>query len=134
MRGHKSHGCLWRRTLPALGALALAGAAWAPPAQARVGVFFGFAPPIWAPPAYYYPPPLYYPPPPVYYAPPPPVYYTPPPVTYTPPAYQGPGGAPATSRSCYAGAYVCPLEVRIAPGSTCWCPDNRGGRTYGRAG
>lgn len=105
--------------------IALAALALAPPASARVGVFFGFAPPL-----YYGPPPIYYPPPPIYY-PPPPVYYTPPPpVTYTPPVV-GPQGYFA--RTCYAGAYVCPMETRVSSGTTCWCPDNSGGRAYGRA-
>ncbi|HJS87608.1 MAG TPA: hypothetical protein VJ779_19310 [Acetobacteraceae bacterium] len=129
MRNDRSRGRVWRCAALALGVVAFAAVATPIPAQARVGVFLGLGP-FWGPPAYYYPPPFYYPPP-VYYAPPPPVYYTPPPVTYTPPAYVGPG---STVRSCYAGAYVCPLETRLAAGTTCWCPDNRGGRAYGRAG
>ncbi len=118
----------------ALGAgVALAALAVAPPAQARVGVFFGFAPPLWAPPVFYYPPPVYYPPPPVWYTPPPlPPWYVPrPPVTYSPPAYPRRSSAAAT---CYAGAYVCPMETRVAIGTTCWCSDNAGGRAFGRAG
>ncbi|MDQ2803275.1 MAG: hypothetical protein M3Y41_11540, partial [Pseudomonadota bacterium] len=66
------------------------------PALARVGVFFGFAPPIWGP------PPVYYPPPPVYYPPPPVVYAPPSAYSYTPP----PGGG---GQSCNAGPYVCPM-------------------------
>jgi hypothetical protein len=133
MRGYGSRGGAWRRAALTLGVVGLVTGAAAVPAQARVGVFFGFGP-FWGAPAYYYPPPFYYPPPPVYYTPAPPVYYTPPSVTYTPP-FGGQGAGPgATVRSCYAGAYVCPLETRLAPGTTCWCPDNRGGRAYGRAG
>lgn len=130
MRECQSRAGWWRRALLALGAATLITAAGAMPAQARVGVVFGFGFP-----AFYYPPPFYYWPPPVFYTPAPPVFYTPPPVTYAPPAYGraavGPG---ATVGSCNAGAYVCPLETRLAPGTTCWCPTNRGGRAYGRAG
>lgn len=107
--------------------MALGALASARPASARV--FFGFAPPVYYPPAYY-PPPIYYPPP-VYY-PPPPVYYTPPPPPYTPPAYQPPPSGVATT--CYAGAFVCPMQSRVSIGTTCWCPDNAGARAYGRAG
>lgn len=114
--------------------VALAALTLAAPARARVGVVFGFAPPIWVPPpAYYYPPPVYYPPPPVYYTPPrlPPWYVPTPPVTHAPPAYQG-GSYAATT--CYAPAYVCPMETRVSIGTVCWCADNAGGRAYGRAG
>lgn len=122
------------RTVALSAGIALAALAFAPPASA-VGVFFGFAPPVYYPPAYYpppiyYPPPLYYPPP-AYY-PPPPVYYTPPPPLYAPPAYQPPPGGVATT--CYAGAFVCPMQSRVSIGTTCWCPDNAGARAYGRAG
>ena len=134
MKGHQSRAGWWRRAALALGIATLVTVAGALPAQARVGVFFGFGP-FFGYPAFYYPPPFYYPLPPVYYAPAPPVYYTPPPVTYTPPAYGGGAVSPgATVGSCYAGAYVCPLETRLAAGTTCWCPNNRGGRAYGRAG
>jgi hypothetical protein len=127
MMGHQSRGWSWRRAPLMLSvAVAVAALAGTTPAEARVGVFFGFGPSIWVPPAYYYPPPFYYPPPPVFYTPPPPVSYTPPPYPEQ--------GAGAATRSCYAGAYVCPLEVRIPAGNICWCPDNRGGRAYGRAG
>lgn len=115
-------------------ALCAGGLAAAPaPASAHVGVFFGFSPGFfYAPPVYAYPPPVYYPPP-AYY-PPPPVdqWYTPPP---PPPVYgQAPAvTSPAAAQSCNAGAYVCPMETPVSPGTTCWCPNNRGGRTYGHA-
>ncbi|HET6185341.1 MAG TPA: hypothetical protein VFA03_17335 [Acetobacteraceae bacterium] len=84
--------------------------------------------PIWAP--FYYPPPVYYPP--AYYPPayPPPVdeWYTPPPAPVAPAPVPTP-----TAQSCNAGAYVCPMERPVAPGTTCWCPNNQGGRSYGRA-
>lgn len=137
MRGHRSRRGTWWRAALALGAVGLVTAAASTPAQARVGVVFGFGVP-----AFYYPPPFYYPLPPVYYAPP--AFYTPPPAFYTPPvggsgfgpgAVGGPGFGPgARVGSCDAGPYVCPLERPLASGSTCWCPDNRGGRAYGRAG
>src|ERR1700761_6320407 len=59
----------------------------------------------------FYPAPYYYPPPPVYYAPPPPVVYAPP-QTYAP-APQASGGG----QTCYAGAYVCPMDRPTATGS-----------------
>jgi hypothetical protein len=89
------------------------------PANARVFFGIGVPLPYYAP--GYYPPPVYYPPPPVYYAPPPPVVYTPP-----QPA------APAYGQSCNAGAYVCPLDRPMAPGSACYCLGNGGGRVGGR--
>lgn len=91
------------------------------PAQARIWVGFGF--PL------YYPPPAYYPPP--VYAPPPVIYAPPPPVTFTPPPSYPPV---ARGQSCYAGAYVCPMEHPTASGSTCYCPGNGGERVWGRAG
>ncbi len=116
-RTERAMRCIHRMML-ALGAGAvLAGLAAMPPARARVGVFFGFAPPLYVAPPYYYPPPIYYPPPPVWYTPPPPA------ESYTPPAY-APAAAPA--RSCYAGAYVCPMQTAVSAGTTCWCPDNSG--------
>ena len=127
MRGHGSRRGWRRRAALALCAVALGTAAASTPAQARVGVFFGFGVP-----AFYYPPPLYYPLPPVYYAPP--VFYSPPPAFYAPPV-GGPGNRPGSRvGSCDAGPYVCPLERPLAPGASCWCLDNRGGRAYGRAG
>jgi hypothetical protein len=66
-------------------------------------------------------------PPPVYYAPPP-VVYAPPPVVYDPnapqPGYQQP--QVASAGSCAAGAYICPLDQPLQPGSPCSCPANRG--------
>ena len=122
MRGHGSRRGAWRRAALALGGVGLVAAAASTPAQARVGVFFGFGVP-----AFYYPPQFYYPVPPVFYAAPPPVFYTPP--------FGAQGFGPGTRvGSCDAGPYVCPLERPLAPGATCWCPSNRGGRAYGRAG
>ncbi|MEO9189395.1 MAG: hypothetical protein ABI224_05220 [Acetobacteraceae bacterium] len=120
------------RTAALCAGMALAALVLAPPASARVGVFFGFAPPVYyPPPAYYAPPPFYYAPP-AYYAPPPPVYYTPPPAAYAPPPYDDRPSVAATT--CYAGAFVCPMQSRVSIGATCWCPDNTGARAYGRAG
>jgi hypothetical protein len=91
------------------------------PAHARV--WFGFGFPLYYPPQVYYPPAAYYPPP-MIYAPPPPVTYTPP-STYAP---------PSRSQSCYAGAYICPMERPTASGNACYCPGNNGERVWGRAG
>lgn len=96
----------------------------APPTPAKAAVFFGFGAPFYYPPPVYYPP--YYPPPPVYY--PPPVVYAPQPWSTPPQPYPRAGAT-----TCYAGRYVCPMQVPIASGGTCWCPDNTGGRAYGRA-
>ena len=74
---------------------------------ARGGVYFGFAPPI------YIGPPVVYAGPPVVYAPPP---------GYAVPA---PGPAPI-GQSCYAGAYICPLDNPGPVGSPCTCPTNTG--------
>ena len=113
-------------TMALCAGIALAALAPAPPASARV--FIGVAP-LYYPPAYY-PPPIYYPPP-AYYAPPP-EYYTPPPPPYMPSPYRPPAAGVATT--CYAGAFVCPMQSRVSIGTTCWCPDNTGARAYGRAG
>jgi hypothetical protein len=79
-----------------------------------------------APPPVYYPPPAYYPPP---------VYYTPPPApSYAPPQRYAPPPGAVAGLSCYAGPYMCPMEHSVPAGTTCWCPDNAGGRAYGRAG
>ncbi|WP_146101937.1 hypothetical protein [Rhodopila globiformis] len=113
--------------IAALCAIALGLAA--PPAQARVFVGFGFGVP-WAygpgfyPPPYYYPPPVYYPPPPVYYAPP---------QTYAPVPSYTPGPTAQVGQSCHAGAYVCPMDRPVAPGSSCYCLGNGGQRIWGRA-
>ena len=69
---------------------------------------------------YYGPGVIFVAPPPVYYAPP--VIYAPPPV-YAPPMAGG---------TCYAGAYICPLEQATPVGGGCSCPTHQG-RAYGRA-
>jgi hypothetical protein len=66
---------------------------------------------------YYYPPPYYYPQPPVVYAPP---------QTSSPAS----GGG---QQSCYAGAYICPMDRPIAAGAGCYCLGNSGQRVSGRA-
>jgi len=121
------------RTAALCAGVALAALGLAPAASARVGVFFGFAPPIYYPPPAYYPPPVYYPPPPEWYTPPPPpAYYPPPPPAYPPSAYQQ--RQPTVATTCYAGAFVCPMQSRVNVGTTCWCSDTTGARAYGRAG
>ena len=55
----------------------------------------------------------------------PPVVYASPPVVYQ--------LAPAPARSCYAGAYVCPLTRTTPSGGKCSCPSNDGRRASGRA-
>jgi hypothetical protein len=111
-----------RRSL-AVAALASGAVALVPSPHAQARVFFSFGFPFYYPAPFYYPPPAYYP----YYAPPPPVVYAPPQSSYSivPPA--------SHAQSCDAGAYICPMETPVAPGSTCWCPNNAGGRSYGRA-
>jgi hypothetical protein len=81
----------------------------------------------WRPYVGFYYGPGYYAPPPVYYAPPA-YYYSPPPVAYSAPvpAYSAPAG-----KSCYAAAYVCPLDHAVAPGTSCSCPTNTG-RAWGK--
>jgi hypothetical protein len=125
------------------------------------GVFIGI-PPIVVPPlgypySYPYPPPVYAPPP-IYSAPgetgaPPPgyegspeAYQSPPPGEQPPPGYAAPpsgyaqppaasgGQAGAPGYSCFAGAYVCPLDRSLPVGGKCSCPSNRGGRVAGQAG
>jgi hypothetical protein len=98
---------------------------------------------VWVPGPGYYPPRPYYAPRPYYYAPPvvvapPPVYYAPPPVIYAappPPVYYPPPPAPvsAIARGCYTPTISCPMEVPRAPGSTCYCSDSTGDRSYGTA-
>ena len=85
------------------------------------GVYLGFAPPIYVAPPVYIGPPVVYAPPPVY-APGP---------GYAPPAGYAPGGyAPGApgqvSATCYAGAYICPLENPGPAGAPCTCPTNNG--------
>lgn len=94
------------------------------PAAARVWFGIGIAPPVFVgPPAYYYPPP------PVYY--PPPTYYAPPPASYAPPPAST---APAPAgQSCYAGAYVCPMDHPVPSGAACYCLGNGGARVWGQA-
>ena len=107
--------CLGRRRvgLAALGlalAMAVPSAAHAWWRGGGIGFGFGFMPfaPFYGPPAYYYPPPVYYPPS---------TYYTP----------------PSAGQACYAGAYVCPLDVPAPQGAPCSCPTNTG-RAGGRVG
>ena len=69
--------------------------------------------------------PYYYAPPYFYYSPPQ-TYYQPPPQGYS--QAQGGGG-----QSCYAGAYVCPMDRPVATGANCYCPGNNGQRVPGRA-
>ena len=105
----------------AFGAALIAFCAAATPAAARVWIGFGFP--------FYVGPPAYYPPPPVYY--PPPAYYPPPPVAYAaPPAAAAPGPA---GQSCYAGAYVCPMDHPVPSGADCYCLGNGGTRVWGHA-
>lgn len=113
---------------PLLFCAACFAAAFSP---AKSAVFFGFGAPFYYPPPVYYPPPAYYAPPPVYY--PPPVMYAPEPWSTPPRPYPYAGSYAGRATTCYAGRYVCPMQVPIAAGGTCWCPDNRGGRSYGRA-
>jgi hypothetical protein len=106
-----------RKTIIALAALGAVAVSFASPAHAwwRGGVVVGVAPV-----PYFFGPPVVYPP---YYYPP---VYAPPPVSYAP--------APSvTGRACYAGPYVCPLEVAVPTGNPCSCPTNGGGRIGGRA-
>ena len=85
--------------------------------------YYGPRPYYYAPPIVVAPPPIYYAPPPVVYAPPPPpVYYPPPTAPY-----------PVAARTCYAASLSCPMEVARAPGSTCYCSDSTGDRSYGTA-
>lgn len=109
----------------ALGAALLGLLTATEPAYSRVWVGFGF-PLFWTPPVYY-PPPIYYYPPPVY-APPPPAYYSPP-----PPAAYGPASPPGGVQSCYAGAYVCPMDNPVASGAACYCLGNQGTHVWGHA-
>jgi len=108
----------------AFGIVVLGLLALARPADARV--FFGFSFPLFVPGPYYYPPPVYAYPPPVYA--PPPAYYAPP--AGYPPA---PAAPPTSGQSCYAGAYVCPMETPVSPGTACYCRSNQGTRVWGQA-
>jgi hypothetical protein len=87
------------------------------------GVAFGLGLGAIAAAPYYYAPPGYYPPP---------VSYAPPQAYYPPQAYsQAPVGG--GGQSCYAGAYVCPMDRPVATGASCYCPGNDGQRVGGRA-
>jgi len=107
------------RLIPALAA-AVAGAFLLLPHDAlawgRVGVFIGVPPVVFGPPVYA-PPPRFYYPPPVYY--PAPSYYVAPVARPAPPGF-----------TCYAGPYVCPLEVIHPVNAPCSCPAY-GGRVGG---
>jgi hypothetical protein len=83
-------------------------------------VAFGFGLGAIAVAPYYYAPPYY---PPVYYTPPQ-TYYQPPPRGYS--QAQGGGG-----QSCYAGAYVCPMDRPVTTGASCYCPGNNGQKVPG---
>lgn len=115
------------RSISAGAATIAAVMAMAAPADAAVFVGLGFGLPYYGPayipPPIYYPPPAYYPPPPVYYTPPVQQRYAPAPM-----AEQSSGG-----QSCYAGAYVCPMDRPVAAGSSCYCLGNGGQRVVGRA-
>ncbi|MFL5255832.1 MAG: hypothetical protein ACJ8AI_23630 [Rhodopila sp.] len=112
----------------AVSAVAAATLCCPPPAQARVFVGVGVGVPFFGP---WVPPPVYYPPP-VFYAPPP-VYYTPPQAYAPPSGSQAAAGATASRQSCYAGAYVCPMDRLVPSGATCWCAANNGQRVFGQA-
>jgi hypothetical protein len=79
----------------------------APCAQARVFIGFGF--PFYIGSPAYYPPPIYYPPP-------------------------APRPAAPSGQSCYAGAYVCPMDRPVASGSACYGLSNDRTHIPGRAG
>ena len=115
----------WCR-ITAFSAVVLGLYAFAAPAHARL--FFGFGFPFYFGAPAYYPPPVYYPSP-AYYPPPP--YYSAPPVTY---ASQPPQPAAPAGQSCYAGAYVCPMEHAVPTGSACYCLSNNRAHIPGRAG
>jgi hypothetical protein len=123
------HPVIARRLL-GMGALLLAVAGVAAPAQARV--FIGIGVPF----GVYVPPPAYYPPPPVYYAPPPP-YYAPLPVYAPPPNYsQAPGyseQAQPSGQMCYAPTTSCPMDHPTSPGAACYCLGEGGQHLWGRA-
>ncbi|SHJ36036.1 hypothetical protein SAMN02745194_02404 [Roseomonas rosea] len=96
------------------------------PAEAQVTFGFGFGPAYPVYPAYPYPYPYAYPvPPPAWTVPPYPA-YAPPPVVVVPPRPPG--------QTCYAGAYICPLDRTLSAGDACGCPAPNGGRAWGRVG
>jgi hypothetical protein len=51
------------------------------------------------------------------------------PGTYAP----GPQAAAPAGQSCYAGAYVCPMERPVPSGSACYCLSNNRSHVPGRA-
>ncbi len=104
------------RALPILAVLGIAIAVSAPKAaQARIGIGFFVAPPaVIVPPVYEF----YYPAP---------VYYSPPVYDYPPPAK----ASVPVGYTCYAGAYVCPLENRHPVGGYCACPAYGGSNVAG---
>ncbi len=94
--------------------LLLAALFVAVPAAAQARVFFGFGvAPVFVAPSFVYPvPPVYAPP------------------VYAPPAaYGAPAAAPGTT--CYAGRYVCPLQVARPINDSCACPTEGNGRAKG---
>ena len=123
----------------ALSAALVALCAAATPAAARVWIGFGFplyfGPPVYYPPPVSYPPPAYYAPPPPagYSAPPPAAYNAPPPAAYAPQQSDAAPAPSAAGQSCYAGAYVCPMDHPIPSGANCYCPGNGGDRIWGHA-
>nr|MCV4207259.1 hypothetical protein [Roseomonas sp. SXEYE001] len=99
------------------------------PAEARGGVSFGIGIGVPIYPAYpVYPAyPYAYPVPP-----PPPPYYIPPYPAYAPPpAYPVPR---PPGQTCYAGAFICPLDRNLSAGDACGCPAPNGQRAWGRVG
>jgi len=112
----------WGRHIAAAAAVAVGIGLLAAPGTAKAwwrgGVFIG-APVVVGP---VFPPPVYYPPP---------VVYAPPPVVYVPPGATPPS---ASAQSCYAGAYVCPLQYAMPAGANCSCFNNQGRPVPGRAG
>ncbi|HTU54878.1 MAG TPA: hypothetical protein VMF62_12990 [Acetobacteraceae bacterium] len=124
----------WRlRAVAGLAAVWLGVFGMVAPAYSRVYVGFGFGFPLFIAPPLYYPPPAYYYPPPVYAPPPgyvpPPGYYPPPPASYAP----APPPSSGSGQSCYAGAYVCPMDNPVASGSPCYCLGNQGVHVWGHA-
>ncbi|HEY8614019.1 MAG TPA: hypothetical protein VIL69_22390 [Roseomonas sp.] len=93
------------------------------PAEAQVSFGIGIGPAYPVYPAYPYP---------YAYPPPPPAYYVPPYPAYAPP-YPSYAPRPA-GQTCYAGAYICPLERPLPAGDACACPAQNGRRAWGRVG
>jgi hypothetical protein len=145
----RSFRSLATRALVAAAVIGLGAAAMPAPAQAWWhggwhggwgfgGVVIGVPPVVLAPPAVVVAPPavVVAPPPPVYYAAPPVAYYAPAPAVVATPApavavTAAPTYASASGQSCYAGAYVCPLEHATPIGANCSCPANEG-RVHGQ--